>query len=342
VDEAIEECGRREARVCALPARVTLYFILALWFYPAAGYAEVLRMLFRQIRAQVVTGRWRIPSVSAVVQARRRLGPAPLKALLRSLGGTGTSAPLPGMTAFGRELALLKVSADGTRLDVADTAANRRAFGDPPQGGIGSGRYPQIRLLALIACGTRTLIDAVWGTLSIGEPILPDRLVYHGVFRRGMLVLADRYFSGHPQVARIAFTGADLIVRVKSCRRLPVLKEWCGPGTVRPAHRLPAGAARPGPGRRDAARPGAGRPRPDLLHRGPARLDPSHRRALQPAAAARSPRRDLGPAADRAPPALQAPRAERNRRLHQSLRTLPALTRGLQADNAHPEGLITG
>src|SRR6266568_273045 len=212
VDEAIEECGRREARVRALPARVTLYFILALWFYPAAGYAEVLRMLFRQIRAQVVQG-------------RRRLGPAPLKALLRRLGGTGTSAPLPGMTAFGRELALLKVSADGTRLDVADTAANRRAFGDPPQGGIGSGRYPQIRLLALIACGTRTLIDAVWGTLSIGEPGLLDRLVYHGVFRRGMLVLADRYFSGHPQVARLASTGADLIVRVQSRRRLPVLKE---------------------------------------------------------------------------------------------------------------------
>jgi hypothetical protein len=45
------------------------------------------------------------------------------------------------------------------------------------------------------------------------------------------------------------------------------------------------------------------------------------------------------PAADRAPPALQASRAERNRRLRQSLRTLPALTRGLQADNAHPGGL---
>jgi hypothetical protein len=255
VDEAIEERGRREARVRALPARVTLYFILALWFYPAAGYAEVLRMLFRQIRAQVVTGRWRIPSASAAVQARRRLGPAPLKALLRRLGGTGTSAPLPGMTAFGRELALLKVSAGGTRLDVADTAANRRAFGDPPRGRIGSGRYPQIRLLALIACGTRTLIEAVWGTLSIGEPILPGRLVYHGVFRRGMLVLADRYFSGHPQVARIASTGADLIVRVQDRRRLPVLKELADgsylsvlPHSASPRRPNGTGRAGPGPG----------------------------------------------------------------------------------------------
>jgi hypothetical protein len=77
----------------------------------------------------------------------------------------------------------------------------------------------------LIACGTRTLIDAVRGTLSIGEPVLPGRPVYHGVFRRGTLVLAGRYFPGRPQVARIASTGAGLIVRVQYRRRLPVLKE---------------------------------------------------------------------------------------------------------------------
>jgi hypothetical protein len=61
--------------------------------------------------------------------------------------------------------------------------------------------------------------------VSTGEPLLLDKLVCHGVFRPGMLVLADRYFSGHPQVARIAATGADLIVRVQHRRRLPVLRE---------------------------------------------------------------------------------------------------------------------
>lgn len=225
VDEVIEECGCREARRRALPARVTLYFVLALWFCPGAGYNEVLRVLFKQLRAQVTGSRWKIPTVSAAVQARRRLSRAPLKALFRRLCGAGMAAQLPGMTAFGRELALLKVSADGTRLDVADTPANRKAFGSPPRGGTGPGRYPQIRLLALIACGTRALIDAVWSTVSVGEPLLLDKLVYHGVFRSGMLVLADRYFSGHPQVARIAATGADLIVRVQHRRRLPVLRE---------------------------------------------------------------------------------------------------------------------
>ena len=208
----------------ALPARVTLYFVLALWFCPGAGYGEVLRVLFKQLKAQTGMGRWRIPTVSAAVQARCRLGRAPLKALFRLWCGTAP-AHLPGMTAFGRELALLKVSADGTRLDVADTPANRAAFGDPPGGRIGPGRYPQIRLLSLIACGTRALIDAAWSTVSTGEQLLLDKLVYRGNFHPGMLVLADRYFSGHPQVARIAATGADLIIRVQCHRRLPVLRE---------------------------------------------------------------------------------------------------------------------
>ena len=61
--------------------------------------------------------------------------------------------------------------------------------------------------------------------MSTGEPLLLDKLVYRGNFRPGMLVLADRYFSGYPQVARIAGTGADLIIRVQRHRRLPVLRE---------------------------------------------------------------------------------------------------------------------
>src|SRR5262249_47703996 len=110
--------------------------------------------------------------------------------------------------------------------------AGRRGHAGEPQGvrraAAGrdrAGRYLQIRLLVLIACGTRALIDAVWATVSTGEPRLLDKLVYRGNFRPGMLVLADRYFSGHPQVARIAATGADLIVRVQYRRRLPVLRE---------------------------------------------------------------------------------------------------------------------
>jgi hypothetical protein len=31
-----------------------------LWFCPGAGYGEVLRVLFKQLKTQTGTGRWRI------------------------------------------------------------------------------------------------------------------------------------------------------------------------------------------------------------------------------------------------------------------------------------------
>jgi Insertion element 4 transposase N-terminal/Transposase DDE domain len=226
IDEVIAECGRQEQRVRALPARITLYFTLALWFCPGQGYAEVLRVLFRQLRHDLRAGRWRIPTVSAAVKARHRLGREPLKALFRRLRGPHADPAEPGMSAFGLHVALMKVSVDGTSLDVADTAANRAAFGAPPRNGKGAtGPFPKIRLLTLIASGTRTIMEAVWGPFATGELTLLSKLVGLGVLRPGMLVLADRYFSGHPQVAQVIATGADLIFRAQNNRRLPVLAE---------------------------------------------------------------------------------------------------------------------
>jgi hypothetical protein len=226
IDEVIAECGRQQQRVRALPARIALYFTLALWFCPGQGYAEVLRVLFRQFRHHLRTGFWRIPTVSAAVKARHRLGREPLKALFRRLRGTHADPAEPGMSVFGLELALLKVSVDGTSLDVADTATNRAAFGAPPRNGKGAnGPFPKIRLLTLIASGTRTIIEAVWGPFATGELTLLSKLVGLGALRPGMLVLADRYFSGHPQVAQVIAAGADLIFRAQNNRRLPVLKE---------------------------------------------------------------------------------------------------------------------
>jgi hypothetical protein len=128
------------------------------------------------------------------------------------------------MSSFGYTLTLLKVSVDGTTLDVADTPANRAAFGPPPRGRGGSGRCPQIRVLMLIATGTRAIVDAAWSRPSTGELSLLDKLIRHGTFRPGMLVLADRYFSGYPQVSRIAATGAHLIFRSQQYRHHPVLR----------------------------------------------------------------------------------------------------------------------
>ncbi|MFI6662850.1 transposase [Streptomyces sp. NPDC050523] len=114
---------------------------------------------------------------------------------------------------------------DDTTLDIADTALNRSAFGPAPgRSSKDPGRCPQIRILALISCGTRAILDVAWGGRLTGEGTLLRKLVRGGILRAGMLVLADRYFSGSSHVAAVRGVGADLIIRALPNRLLPVLQ----------------------------------------------------------------------------------------------------------------------
>jgi hypothetical protein len=65
-------------------------------------------------------------------------------------------------------------------------------------------------------------MDAVFGTDRIGEPRYAQRLL--GGLHRGMIVLADRNFAAGDLLVALADTGADLLVRVKIGRRLPVCR----------------------------------------------------------------------------------------------------------------------
>jgi hypothetical protein len=91
-------------------------------------------------------------------------------------------------------------------------------------GNHGGTGYPQLRLLALVACGTRTLIDAVFGPTTTGEtryaPVLLRSL------RPGMILLADRNFAAKDLIADIAATGAEVLVRLKNARQMPVLARY--------------------------------------------------------------------------------------------------------------------
>lgn len=221
VDDALAACGYADRRVRLLPVRVLIVWLLAWWLTPDAGYREVLLRVWGRVGGGRV-----VPSAAALVQARRRVGPAPLKALWRRLCGAYADADTVGAFLAGRRIGLLKTSVDGTTLDVADSPANRIAFGDPGHTN-GLGRLPQIRLLTLICSGTRAVIDAVWGPVAVSEIALLSKLVFGGVFTGNMLVVADRYFDGMAQIHLLAATGADVLVRCKDKRNLTVRTELC-------------------------------------------------------------------------------------------------------------------
>src|ERR687888_1998130 len=88
VDQAVRETGRAEQRHRLLPARVVVYFVLALALYSQAAYEEVMRCLVEGLgwAQQARRGRrtwpwWHVPGASALAEARQRLGAEPLKAL---------------------------------------------------------------------------------------------------------------------------------------------------------------------------------------------------------------------------------------------------------------------
>lgn len=159
------------------------------------------------------------PTGAALAQARRRVGVAPLRWLFDLLRGPAATLRQEGT----RWRGLLVCAIDGTTMTVPDSPAilawlTKHACN---HGGAG---YPQLRLVALVACGTRTLIDTVFGATTAGETTYAPALLRS--LRPGMILLADRNFGGKDLLADIAATGADLLVRLKNSRALPALRRF--------------------------------------------------------------------------------------------------------------------
>ena len=212
VDAALAATGRTQSRLRALPARVVVYLLVAGCLFAELGYGQVWQRLCAGLDGLPLA----TPTASALTQARRRLGPAPLRALFELLAGPAPVATLSGVRVGG----LLVCAIDGTTLSVADTPANHGAFTTQPGHHGGSG-YPLLRLVALVACGTRSLIAAVYGPTSNGETTLADRLA--ASLHAGMLVLCDRNLTTHTLTGRIAAAHAHLLGRCKANRKLPVV-----------------------------------------------------------------------------------------------------------------------
>jgi Insertion element 4 transposase N-terminal/Transposase DDE domain len=211
VDEVIAEVGRTEQRHRSLPARVMAYFAIGMGLYSEGSYEDVLGLLTDGLSwASGWSESWRLPSKSAIFQARERLGSEAMHELFKRV-----AAPLAGDGTVGAWLARRRlVAIDGTCLDVADTAENAEWFGRP---GVNKGEqaaFPQARLVALAECGTHAIFDAEVGPYTTSEIDLAKRLVDR--LTSGMLVIADRGFCGFWLFQQAAATGADLLWRAKT------------------------------------------------------------------------------------------------------------------------------
>lgn len=211
VDEVIAAAGRKAQRHRSLPAQTMAYFAVGMALHSEGSYEDVLGLLTDGLSwAEPGVEPVRLPTKSAIFQARDRLGFEPVKALFDRVAQPLATDGTAGSFLAGRRM----VAIDGTTFDVADTAANDGFFGRP---GVMKGErsaFPQARVVALAECGTHAIFDAEIGAYNTSELALSKPLIDR--LEPGMVLLADRGFTGFALWQQAAATGADLLWRAKN------------------------------------------------------------------------------------------------------------------------------
>jgi hypothetical protein len=234
VDRVVATTDTRELRRRLLPARLVVYFVLALWLFrgPNCGYGRVMvklvDALYHRRRGEQLLGgvldpdgwveagdgrRWRPPNISSLSRARTRLGADPLHMLFDEVAGPVGAPDAAGVFCCG----LRVVSMDGSTTDVPDSKANAEYFGRPSNA-TRDGAFPQVRWIVAAESGTGALIGATLGPYTVGEQTLARDLL--PAFCAQMLVLADRNFLCHTLARDVLATGAHILWRASASFKL--------------------------------------------------------------------------------------------------------------------------
>ncbi len=191
VERALAAQGRVPKRWRRLPAVLVVYLLVAAALFRRVALARLVSLL----GLSVPDGDGFDVAASALTAARKRLGPAPLRALLGAVG------PDARRWRGWRVLGL-----DGSSLRVPDTEANRAWFGGH-RGRYGESAYPLLRLSLVVELGTRRVLDALAGPFDLGELAL-RRPLLAALPAQSLLLLDAGYYAG-PFVQALRSLGTE-------------------------------------------------------------------------------------------------------------------------------------
>jgi transposase IS4-like protein/DDE family transposase len=225
VDEVVVSLGRKELRKNKLPARVMVYFVMAMALFYGDGYEEVMRKLAAGLQYLGTWRReWTMPSPGGLCQARQRLGPDVMRELYERLSAPCAMRSTAGAWLAGRRLMAL----DGFGMEAPDSEENAAYFGYA--GKKGRCAFPFVRMAALAECGTHAIVAAAIGRDGEGEETLAGRILSGGAVEAGMIVMADAGLYSYKHFRMVIDAGADALFRVGANVGLPVL-EWFPDGS---------------------------------------------------------------------------------------------------------------
>jgi len=216
IDEALEATGTATLRRRRLPAEQVVWLVLGMALMRDRPMDDVVAKLDLALPG---TGTGKTVASSTVAQARKRLGPAPMRWLFERCSQAWTRKSAEAHAWKGLALYAL----DGTTLRVADSDENRAHFGFANGGRSDSG-YPLVRMAALIAARSHLIVAAAFGPYTNSEHHYAERL--WSEIPPNSLTLVDRNFLS----ARILLglqngTNRHWILRAKSNTSWTIVKK---------------------------------------------------------------------------------------------------------------------
>jgi len=219
IAEALEATGTATVRKRRLPAEQVLWLVLGMALMRNQSVQRLAALL--EIALPSKTGR--SAASSALVQARQRLGSAPLEYLFGLTGGRWAARSADS----DRWRGLGVYAMDGTTVRVPDSPENWTAFGGQVGNGTRSGSgYPTARVVALMAVRSHVLAAMRVGGYSRGEVTLAREL-WDDV-PRDSLIIVDKNFLIAAELSRLGGDGTNRhwLTRAKTRTKLRVLERF--------------------------------------------------------------------------------------------------------------------
>lgn len=188
IDESLKEHGKDTYRKgTQLIPRLLVWLVLVLTLRRDLNYDAALNWMLSGFRwmAELLPAQSKLISDGAISHARAKLGVAVFRTLF-------SKQVTPFQAAPGDFHGWVSVAFDGTTGTMPDTAENREAFGKP-SARRGTAAFPQLRLMTLLALGTRRVRDLAWAAYrgkGSGERALVQEIVARTCCR-GLLFLLD-------------------------------------------------------------------------------------------------------------------------------------------------------
>jgi len=182
--EAVVRSGKQNRRAARLPAVAVLFLVVAAALF---RYLPLERLLKVAGLASPKDGRDSLAS-GTLTEARKRLGPEPVRELLHLQTQDLCHPPTPGSF-----LGLTLLALDGSKVRTPDSPENRAHWGGHRNQNADSA-FPLMRVMLLMHVVSRCVLDVVCGSfhipeLKLGTPLL-DR-----VPPRSLLLMDKLFFS---------------------------------------------------------------------------------------------------------------------------------------------------